>query len=231
MHIKQFKEITTLSQNKATDFYTPSGLHVFFSKPVEQDINVEKVISKVEETIPQHLRQEVEAIIVGELPEFEDMDFNAVYEGGTIYVTHLQDDEDDMVDDIVHEFAHSVEEPHGFFIYGDSRVKDEFLNKRMNLHKILWASGYKAPKSFFTNIDYDKELDDFLYKTVGYDKLARLLTGVFVSTYAPTSLREYFATGFTEFFLFPDRHEYLRKVSPELFKKISQLYFEEDLDI
>ena len=229
MHIKQLKEM--VNQSKGSDFYTASGLHVFFSKPLETEVDVEKVISQVEETIPQHLRREVEALVIGELPEFKEKGFNAVYEGGTIYVTHIQDDQADMVDDIVHEFAHSVEEPHGFFIYGDSKIKDEFLNKRKNLHSVLWASDYKTPKSLFANIDYDEELDNFLYKTVGYDKLARLCTGMFISAYAPTSLREYFATGFTEFLLFPDRHEYLRKVSPELYKKIHQLYFEENLDI
>ncbi len=229
MHIEQLKEM--VNQSKRTDFYTPSGLHVYFSKTVEDHVNVEKVISTVEEIIPLHLRSEVEALIVGELPEFKDKGYNAVYEGGTIYVTHLQDDDADMVDDIIHEFAHSVEEPHGFMIYGDSKIKEEFLRKRMHLHSVLWASDFKVPKSFFTGIDYDEELDNFLYRTVGYDKLARLCTGIFISAYAPTSLREYFATGFTEFFLHPDHHEYLKKLCPELYKKISQLYFEENLDI
>ena len=82
MHIEQLKEM--VNQSKRTDFYTPSGLHVYFSKTVEDHVNVEKVISTVEEIIPLHLRSEVEALIVGELPEFKDKGYNAVYEGGTI---------------------------------------------------------------------------------------------------------------------------------------------------
>ena len=46
-------------------------------------------------------------IIVGWFKEFEERDINAFYKDATIYVSNVQDDEDDMVDDIVHEFAHS----------------------------------------------------------------------------------------------------------------------------
>jgi len=45
-----------------------------------------------------------------------------------------------------------------------------------------------------------------------------------VTPYAATSLREYFATGFTEFYLYPDTHGYIKKTSPELFKKLVQLH-------
>ena len=69
------------------------------------------------------MRTEVEMVIVGQIEDFIKKDFNAMYEGGTIYVTNIQDNESDMVDDIIHEFAHSVEEPFGYFIYGDSKIK------------------------------------------------------------------------------------------------------------
>ena len=71
----------------------------------------------------------------------------------------------------------------------------------------------------------------FLLKNVGYDKLRNYAAGIFITTYAPTSLREYYATAFTDFFLNPDGHNYLKKISPELYKKIFELYSEEDLDI
>jgi hypothetical protein len=50
------------------------------------------------------------------------------------------------------------------------------------------------------------------------------LKGVFVTPYAATSLREYFATAFTEFYLHPDSHGYLKKVSPEVYKKLVLLH-------
>ena len=76
----------------------------------------------------------------------------------------------------------------------------------------------------FMDSEYDQEFDEFLYQDIGYNKLSELLRGVFITPYAATSLREYFATGFTEFYLYPDNHNYLKKISPELYKKILQLH-------
>jgi len=231
MHIELLREKQNSLQQQMTDFYTPRGLHVYFKDQLlNNDINVEAVIAKAEDLLPHHLCSEVEMVIVGHFDEFEEKGFNAFYDSGTICVTNSQFDEADMLDDIIHEFAHSVEEPYGVIIYGDSKVKDEFLQKRHTLHDILWKSGFKAPKSFFNDIDYDAEFDNFLYKKIGYDKLQTLCAGVFISPYAPTSLREYFATGFTEFFLHPDGHNYLKKVSPHLYNKILEIYSDEDVD-
>jgi hypothetical protein len=48
--------------------------------------------------------------------------------------------------------------------------------------------------------------------------------GLFVSAYACTSLREYFANGFEEFYL-GDRN-YLNTISPKLYSKIKNLHNE-----
>ena len=49
-----------------TDFYTPRGLHVYFKEPISNDeVDVEKVISRVESKLPHHLLSEVEMIIFG----------------------------------------------------------------------------------------------------------------------------------------------------------------------
>jgi Mlc titration factor MtfA (ptsG expression regulator) len=168
-------------------------------------------------------------IIFGHFEEFDERALNAFYDGGTLYVSNIQDDEDDLYDDLVHEISHSLESPHGYEIYGDEKVKDEFLRKRKHLHDILWASGFKAPIAFFMDVEYNEEFDMFLYTKVGYEKLATLLRGVFVSPYAATSLREYFATGFTEYYL-DSNHKFLQKVSPALYKKIILLQDAEALD-
>jgi len=226
------KEAQKRQQQRVSDFYTPQGLHVYFKDPMLNDeIDVEKVISKVESLIPRHLRSEVEMIIIGHFDEFEENHFNAFYKDGMVHVTNNQNDEYDMIEDIVHEIAHSTEEPYGYSLYGDSEIKEEFLRKRYALHDMLWKNGYKAPKAFFSNCEYDEEFDDFLLKNVGYDKLQSIAAGIFITTYAPTSLREYYATGFVDFFLNPDGHNYLKRVSPQLYKKIFKLYSEEELDI
>jgi len=180
--------------------------------------------------LPLHLLSEIEMIIFGWFDEFEERSINAFYDGGTLYVSNIQDDFIDLYDDIVHEISHSLEEPHGYFLYGDKKIEDEFLRKRKYLHSMLWKMGYKLPEKAFMNTEYSEEFDMLLYEKIGYDKLTTVMAGVFISPYAATSLREYFATGFTEFYTHPDSHGFLQKISPELYKKIIYLQNPEELD-
>ena len=69
----------------------------------------------------------------------------------------------------------------------------------------------------------------FLYKTVGYDKLSSICQGLFVAAYAATSLKEYFATGFLEFYL-DSHHNFLKKTCPQLYKKLIVINNPERLD-
>jgi len=217
--------------NQQVDFYTPTGIHVYFKDKLENNsIDIEKVISIVESKLPHHLLSEIEMIVVGWFKEFEERDINAFYKDAILHVSNQQDDVDDMVDDIIHEVAHAAEEAYGFDIYSDSSVKKEFLQKRIRLRDELSSLGYKIPKSFFSDVEYSEEFDNFLLNTVGYDKLNIICVGMFINAYAPTSLREYFATGFTDFYMRPDDRSALKSVSPVLYKKIFELNLESDLD-
>ena len=212
---------------KNNPFYTNGGLQVFFKDPItNDDVDTEEVIAKVESLIPAHLRTEIDMIIIGEFEELKDRNINAAFKDGAVYVSNIQDDNGDMVDDLIHEISHSLEQPYGYEIYGDQKIKKEFLRKRRYMHDILWKSGFKAPLSFFLNTEFDQEFDDFLYKQVGYDKLSALLVGLFISPYAATSMREYWATAFTDYYLYTD-HKTLKKVSPELYSKIEKIQRED----
>lgn len=214
-----------LMLEKQNNFYTPSGIQVFTRDPlVNDDVDMDSVVARFESLLPDHIRDEVEMIIVGYFDEFEERDINAFYKDGALYVSNFQSDGDDLLDDLVHETAHSLEDAQGHFIYGDRKLEKEFLRKREHLYNLLWEMGFKAPRDMFMDTEYDQEFDEFLHQDVGYDKLSGVLKGVFVTPYAATSLREYFATAFTEFYLYPDSHGYLRKVSPELYKKLAQLH-------
>ena len=213
-----------------TNFYSPEGLHVYFNEPIlNDDINVEKVISKVEGTIPSHLRDEVEMIIFGHFKEFDERSINAFYKDGALYISNIQDDEEDLYDDIVHEIAHSVEESYGYEIYADQKIKNEFLAKRRRLYDILWASGFKIPKSLMLDSEYNLELDKIFLEKIGYDKLESLSRGLFINPYSITSLREYFATLFTDYYL-TDNHNFLKNVSPRVYEKILSLNNDLELD-
>ena len=208
-----------------SDFYTQTGLQVFTKDPLMDDsIDLDSVIAKFESQLPDHIRDEVEMVIIGHFDEFEDRDINAFYKDGALHVSNVQSGASDLLDDLVHETAHSLESVHGQLIYGDQKLKNEFLRKREHLYNILWKMGFKIPKQSFTNTEYDQEFDELLHQDIGYDKLAEVLKGVFITPYAATSLREYFATAFTEFYLHPDSHNYLKKVSPEVYNKLVLLH-------
>ena len=224
--IKKQKQI----QEMRSDFYTSRGTHVFFKDDLENtEIDPEIVVAKVESKLPDHLLSELEMIVIGEFDEFKERHINAFYKDGILHVSNIQDNEKDLIDDIIHEIAHSIEEPYGYQIYGDQEIKAEFLRKRKILHDKLWALGHKAPLEWFMNTEYDQEFDEFLLKTIGYDKLRMICMGLFISAYAPTSLREYFATGFTDFYLYPN-HNFLEKMSPALTKKLILLQDIKNLD-
>lgn len=208
---------------KVNNFYTPTGIHVYVRDSLTNGLDMEEIVNVVETRIPKKFLSEVEMIIVGDLEEFDARNINAMYKDGCLYITNEQDDANDLIDDIIHEIAHSLEEPYGYVIYGDKKLASEFLNKRRELRNILWQYDYKTQLSFFLDTEYNIEFDDFLLNKVGYDKLSILMQGLFISPYAATSLREYFATGFTEFFMESD-HRLLKTVSPVLYEKIKNLY-------
>ena len=168
----------------------------------------------------------VDIIYVGQFDTFKEKESNAVYSDGAIYLTNLQDNNMDMIDDIVHEIAHSVEEQNYHTIYGDNLLKKEFLGKRQRLYYILSTQEYKPFNKVRNTHLYDKDIDMYFYKDIGYDKMWHLITGLFPTPYSATSLREYFAIGFEEFFLKDKRS--LRKECPILYSKLEELEFLEE---
>ena len=210
---------------ETNNFYTASGIHVFTKDDLVNDlVDLEEVISKLETLLPEHIRDGIEMVIVGQFDEFQERGINAFYKDGALYVSNYQSDNADLLDDLVHETAHSVEEQYGMDIYADQEIKDEFLRKRMHMYNVLWNMGFEPSEEDFLETEYDQDFDEYLHQDIGYDKLSEILKGIMVTPYAATSLREYFATGFTEFYLYPDSHNYLKKTSPELYKKLVQLH-------
>jgi hypothetical protein len=67
-----------------------------------------------------------------------------------------------------------------------------------------------------------KEFDYFLYKDVGYEALRVYTIDLFVDPYAPTSLREYLASGFEEFYL--GNRLYLKDISNYIYRKLMLLH-------
>ena len=168
------------------------------------------------------MRAAVESIFIGDFEEFHERQVNALFKDGAVYVTNAQTDNDDMIDDIVHEIAHSAEDLYGYEIYAsDSKLINEFRQKRISFEKLLKSQGFNTQGYDFEDVEYNLDFDDYLYQEVGYPTLESLCIGLFPNAYSPTSIREYFATGFEMYFL-GDR-QYLKKISPVLHRKIEEI--------
>jgi len=213
-----------ISKSQQKEYTMSESLQIYVKDKLPSGLDMENILDRVSSLVPSHLMSEVDSIFIGMFDEFEEMDTNAMFKDGAIYVTNDQDNEEDLVDDIIHEFAHSLENSHGFMIYGDGKLEQEFLTKRERLYEVLKSEGLTPDPNLFLNPDYTKELDMYLYEEVGYDKLNFIVAsyGLFTSAYSATALREYYANGFEYFFL--DDRKYLKEINPVLYTKIEELY-------
>ena len=207
------------------DMYSVSGIDVFIKDRLPEGIDAEFVFNYVSSRLPAHLIDGVDIIYIGEFPKMKQRGINAYYEDGAIYVTNDQSNDMDMIDDIIHEIAHACEEMYMDQVYGDGMIVREFTSKRNNLAVIL-QDLYDVPENFTYKVEYDKQIDDFLQNEIGYDILNQLVTGIFPSAYAATSVNEYFARGFEEFFI-GDRKN-LKNTCQVLYRVLYSLISTED---
>ena len=208
------------------DHYKLHDINIFIKDQIPENVNIDFVLKYISQRIPSHLLKGVDMIYVGQFKQLNSREVNAMFEDGAIYLTNEQDDDKDMIDDIIHEIAHSIETIYGEVIYDDGRVSKEFIGKRKRLYKDLESYDYDPPKELQYSLDYLETIDDYLYKDVGYDTMWNFINGLFPSPYAATSLREYFARGFEEYVM--ENKKDLLKVCPILYSKIKNLYEMED---
>ena len=131
-----------------------------------------------------------------------------------------------VVENIIHELAHLLEEKYQSKIYGDGKLEREYNSKKNRLFHILKSEGYNIDLDLFFSDDMLKEFDNFLYRVVGYDKISLLTAGLFLSPYSITTIREYFASGMLDYLL--GENTLLKEVSLILYEKINEVI--EDLE-
>ena len=198
------------------------GIQVYVKDPLPQNIDVEGVIGSITNKLPRHILDLVDVLYIGEFDFLEEKQANAVYMDGAIYTTNHQDNNEDMLDDVLHEYAHATEKNYNVQIYSDNTIESEFLSKRSKLEILLDYEGYDVDQYNFSNSDYDINFDIFLHNEVGYEKLRNLDQGMFLNSYSITSLSEYFATSFEEYYLRNKR--IVKKVTPAVFLKIDLIH-------
>lgn len=217
------KESISQSHKQLGEYYLFDNILIYFKDNLNNNINIKEVIKKIEYAIPQYLFQGIDEIFIGRFDEFAERKINSMYMDGAIYISNEQQNEKDIIDDIVHELAHSLEEIYTEEIYLDRKVEKEFIEKRKELYFLLKRERNKNINfEDFMNPEYSEAFDELLYKNIGYDVMNILTSTLFASPYAATSLREYFADGFEDYFL--NKNTRLKKISPELYKKLEFLY-------
>jgi hypothetical protein len=208
-----------INQNKKLSSRKIGLLNLFFKDTLANDINIDLVFEKINHLLPDHVLELIDIIYIGVFEYFKERDINAMYSDGAIYVSNQQDNESDLLDDIIHEFAHAVEGVFGDLIYDDGSIKQNFLFKRKKLKNFLKYENYNIENYDFNETRHDKNLDAYLKDNVGYEKLNNITQGLFLGAYSTSSLREYFARGFEEYYL-GDR-AYLEVLCPYIYNKLS----------
>lgn len=223
----QIKSSAEKSKNTLKQHTLFDSIMVVIKDPLEQQIDLSRVFKTIENRVPQKLAQELDVIYIGQFPQLKVRNVESAYMNGAIFISNLIIDEATFLKSLIHEMAHNVENIYGREVYGDQEIINEFISKRKRLRDILDGQKLFCDPRLYIQFEYSKTFDDFLYKTVGYDRLAQLTTRLFISPYAATSLREYFANGFEHYFV-DENPKYLSSISPRLFSKINALTKDEE---
>ena len=225
--INRLKESVERAKTALKEHTLYGKVQVIIKDKFLEPINLDHVLKNIENKVPQVFLTDLDILYIGDFPQLKAKSVESAYMNGAIFVSNQILDDETLLKSIIHEVAHNVESVFGMDVYGDHEIIDEFVNKRVALRKTLDSYKLFCDPRLYIQTEYSKVFDDFLYKTVGYDRLAQITTKLFISPYAATSLREYFANGFEHYFL-DDNQKYLRNVSPHLFNKINSLTL--DLD-
>jgi len=215
-----------LSEKK--NFYFNRGIEFVIKDPLPKDINIEKVMGLLRANLPVSSYEGIKNVYFGKFKILDKRQLTALHLKDNIYIDSEEaTSEKNILDDLVHEFAHRFEENNLEDIYGDGKIVNEFIGKRNRLYSLLSQEVKMDTKDNkinyfdFLNTDYDKELDTFFFKEVGYEKIRNLAPTLFIRPYAATSLREYFATGFEDYYL--EGGQQLKNISPVLYDRINAL--------
>ena len=204
-----------------TGIYYLNDIPVWTEDPLPDSINLRQVLLDVAKRLPNVYLKYIQAVRIGIFEEMLEKELNALYKDGVLYVSNMQDNNMDMLDDIIHEISHAVEEHNHDLVYEDEEVFLEFLGKRKRLYGLLKSEGYDVIIEQFLTTTYDYDFDMFLFQEIGYPVLETLTLGLFVSPYSVTSINEYFAVGFENFYM--GEANYVKKLCPVLTGKLYYL--------
>lgn len=220
------------SNKKAQDRneYMLFNVPVYVINKFPSNIKINNILDSVKDIINKKYLDGLETIYIGDFKDLNRRDIQSMLKDDAIWISsnNIKNviTEPLVVENIIHEIAHLVEEKYQSQIYGDGKLEREYDSKKNRLFHLLKNEGYDIDLNLFFSDDMLKEFDNFLYKVVGYDKISLLAAGLFLSPYSITTIREYFASGMLDYLT--NDNSYIDEISPVLYSKIKQI--EENLN-
>jgi hypothetical protein len=213
------KKSSANNQSNQREYSLFGSIFIIIKDPLNENIKLKNIIKRIEKNVPKHLFQDLDIIYFGKFKELNARQVQSAYMDGGIYLSNQIVNEETVYNSIIHELAHNVEKVFEQDVYGDDSVLEEFINKRKKLKIELENNKFYCDPILYLKTEFTRDFDNFLFKTVEYDTLAILSSNIFISPYSATSLREYFASGFEHYYA-DENPEYIKNISPKLYKKI-----------
>jgi hypothetical protein len=215
------------SNKKAQDRneYMLFNVPVYVINKFPSNIKINNILDSVKDIINKKYLDGLETIYIGDFKDLNRRDIQSMLKDDAIWISSNNVKnvitEPLVVENIIHEIAHLLEEKYQSQIYGDGKLEREYNSKKNRLFHLLKNEGYDIDLELFFSDDMLKEFDNFLYKVVGYDKISLLTAGLFLSPYSITTIREYFASGMLDYLT--NDNSYIDEISPVLYSKIKQI--------
>lgn len=232
--MKSIQKSNTRILSEKKRFYFNRGIEFIIKDPLDKDIDIQKIMGLLRGNLPVSSYSGLKNVYFGHFDILDKRNLTAMHHKDNIYIDSTKaKQEKDIIDDLVHEFAHRFEENNSEKIYGDGKIINEFIGKRNRLHDLIsqeYDLGWFGITYFdFLNTEYDAKFDKFLYKDIGYSTIENMASTLFVRPYAATSVREYFATGFEDYYL--EGGLKLKGISPVLYNRVNMLEKNTDFKI
>jgi hypothetical protein len=219
--IESMKEKNDKIAKKLKDRRLFNRIYVWEKDPVLPDVDIDVSLQRIVKLVPKNYFNNIDTIFIGQFPELSKRNLNALYQDNAIYVSNMIMDTSEFMKNIVHELAHAVHDEYCDLVDENDAVMNEFFVKRRQLKKILHLNGYNVENQNFENLEYDQNFDTYLYQEIGYPIMHTLTINLFVSPYAATSYKEYFANGFEHYYL--NDFTSVKQVSPKLFSLLTKI--------
>ena len=142
-----------LSERKR--FYFNRGIEFIVKDSIPDSIDMEKVIGLLRANLPISSYEGLKNVYFGEFGSLEKRKLTGMHFKDNIYIaSNKLTGEKDLLDDLIHEFAHRFEENNSEAIYEDGTIANEFLGKRNRLYDLLRQEVDEELNYFdFINID------------------------------------------------------------------------------